>query len=157
VRKIYREKDFTLDHFNQFLELWTLLSNTHLNNLVEDDITWRLTPNGQYLAKSAYDVQFLGLIKSPMYNMVWKAWATPKAKFFAWLATQNRIWTADRLAKRGWPNCGLCPLCKQRVEFVDHLFIHSRFTTRLWGLINNWLGVFDIDTTSWAEFDIKEW
>jgi hypothetical protein len=66
VRKIDLEKDFSMDHFNQFLELWILLSNTHLNNLVEDDITWRLIPNGQYSAKSAYEVQFLGLIKSPM-------------------------------------------------------------------------------------------
>lgn len=32
----------------------------------------------------------------------WKAWAPSNVKFFAWLALQDRIWTADRLAKL-WP------------------------------------------------------
>ena len=56
-------------------------------------------------------------------SMVWKAWAPPKLKFFAWLALQDRIWTADRLEKRGWPNCGPCPLCKREQEMGIHLFV----------------------------------
>jgi hypothetical protein len=133
------------------------LSTIHLNELVEDDISWRLTSNGQYSAKSAYEVQFLGLIKSPMYDTVWKAWAPPKTKFFAWLVTQNRVWTADRLAKRGWPNCGLCPLCKQCVESVNHLFIHCRFTKRLWALVVSWLGISGVDTSLWVRLSMKAW
>jgi hypothetical protein len=52
-------------------------------------------------------VQFLGSVASAMNKYIWKVWALPKVKFFAWLANQNRIWTANRLEKRGWPNCGL--------------------------------------------------
>jgi hypothetical protein len=65
-------------------------------------------------------------------HLVWKVWATPQVKFFAWLAIRNRIWTADRLERRVWENCGLCPLCKQTQETTAHLFSHCRYTKRLW-------------------------
>jgi hypothetical protein len=80
--------------------LWTLISNIHLDPEVDDDIVWRLTPSGHYSAKSAYELQFLGSTSSPMDKTISKAWAPPKVKFFAWLANQNRIWTADRITKR---------------------------------------------------------
>jgi hypothetical protein len=82
--------------------------------------------------------------------MVWKNWATPKVKFFSWLAIQNRLWTADRLEKRGWENCGLCPLCKQTQETAAHLFSHCRYTKRLWGMVKGWIGISSIHTHEWA-------
>jgi hypothetical protein len=57
----------------------------HLDEHVEDDIVWKLTGNGQYSGASAYKLQFFGLIKSSMYKLVWKAWAPPKVKNYAWL------------------------------------------------------------------------
>ena len=93
-----------------------------------------------------------------MEHTVWRAWAPPKVKFFAWLAIQNIIWTADRLEKRGWPNCGLCTLCKREQEFVDHLFYKCRFSICLWGLVKDWLQLVSIDTSSWHLLDnIEEW
>jgi hypothetical protein len=92
-----------------------------------------------------------------MNKYIWKAWAPPKVKFFAWLANENRIWMADRLEKRGWPNCGLCPLCKQVTESVDHLFVHCRFTMRLWTQVKEWLGIPDLVPSHWAGLSIAEW
>ena len=87
-----------------------------------------------------------------------EAWAPPKVKFFTWLAIQNRIWTADRLEKRGWPNCGLCALCRRGQESVDHLFYKCRFSIRLWGLVKDWLQLVSIDTSSWhLSGNIEEW
>jgi hypothetical protein len=132
IAKIDLQKPFTLDHFLQFVDLWTMLNTIHLDPDRADDITWKLTGNGQYSSKSAYAMQFFGSTYSTLHKTIWKVWAPPKVKFFAWLANQNRIWTADRLEKRGWPNCGLCPLCKQCVETVEHLFVHCYFTNRIW-------------------------
>jgi hypothetical protein len=67
--------------------------------------------------------------------------AAPKAKNHACLALQNRLWTADRLEKRSWLNYGLCPLCKQTLETTDHLFVACHFTTRIWELLKEWLGL----------------
>ena len=51
----------------------------------------------------------------------------------------------DRLARRGWPNCNLCPLCKQVQETAAHLLFQCRFTVRVWTEIKTWLGLHDID------------
>ena len=58
------------------------------------------------------------LAKSDMPRLVWRNWAPPKCKFFAWLVLQNRIWTADRLVKRGWPNQGTCPYVMPQLKML---------------------------------------
>jgi hypothetical protein len=157
VSNIKLGDDFSMDHFAQFIDLWVLCQDMHLVAAVDDDITWNLTASGIYSAKSAYEVQFLGSVTSFLHKSVWKAWAPPKAKFFAWLLTQNRIWTADRLQKRGWPNCGLCPLCKQTMETANHLFIHCRFSTRLWEKVAEWLHNSVIQPGDWVGLSIELW
>jgi hypothetical protein len=90
--------------------------------------------------------------------MVWKAWATPKVKFFSWLAIRNRIWTVDRLEKRVWDNCGLCQLYKQTQESAAHLFFQCQFTKRLWNLVISWLGIANIHNKDWVHGTaIEEW
>jgi hypothetical protein len=127
-----------------------------LDEAVDDTIVWKHTKNGVYSVASAYKLQFLGLVLSDMNALVWKVWATPKAKNNTWLALQNRLWTADRFENCGWPNCGLCPLCKQILETNDHLFVACCFTTRIWELVKEWLGLRDIHPREWAGLDIKE-
>jgi hypothetical protein len=157
VQKIVFNHDFSLDHLSQFVELWNLIQNFNLVDNIEDDISWRLTDDGQYNTKSAYEVQFIGSTLSTLHKSVWKNWAPPKIKFFIWLVYQNRIWTADRLAKRGWPNCGMCPLCKCCIESADHLFVHCRFTLRLWNKAKEWLGLHMLSTNNWADLSFPEW
>jgi hypothetical protein len=60
VEKIDLGCPFTMEHFSQYVELWSLIANVHLDQETEDDITWRLTLNGEYSSKSAYELQFLG-------------------------------------------------------------------------------------------------
>lgn len=50
----------------------------------------------------------------------------------AWLVIHNRLWTADRLQCRGWPNCEFCPLCNQVLESAAHLLYQYRYTIRVW-------------------------
>ena len=157
VNKVRLDENFTTAHFSQFVNLWSLTTNVQLNNDVGDEIRWKLTADGEYSAKSAYKMQFMGTISSSMDKSVWRPWAPPKTKFFAWLANQNRVWTADRLAKRGWPNCGLCPFCKQTTESLVHLMVHCRFTRRIWDLIKGWLGLHNVNTGDWSNLSFNEW
>ena len=149
---------WTMEHIRQIVTLWARLRVIPISEDTEDTITWKHTLDGAYSATSAYKAQLLGTVRSSMHFAVWKAWAPPKMKFLAWLAIQNRIWTADRLQKRGWPNCGLCPLCKQTGETVHHLFYKCRFSTRIWGMIKGWLNLDFINTSVWmTRRSIHDW
>jgi hypothetical protein len=54
----------------------------HLIEEVEDDITWTLLANRQYLAASTYKTEFFGAISTNMNIMVclWNVWALSKIK-----------------------------------------------------------------------------
>ena len=119
-------------HFVEFVNLWTRLQSVELRPGVLDQIVWKLSANREYSAKSAYMAQFLGAMDTNLDQLIWKAWAPPKYKIFAWLAYQNRLWTADRLERRGWPNQKKCPLCRHTDESALHLFAQCRYTRRLW-------------------------
>uniref|UniRef100_A0A453SE28 Reverse transcriptase zinc-binding domain-containing protein n=1 Tax=Aegilops tauschii subsp. strangulata TaxID=200361 RepID=A0A453SE28_AEGTS len=135
-----------------------LLNDVHLHEQTEDTIIWKHANDGIYTAATAYKAQFLGLTLSPLDRMVWKAWAPPKVKFFAWLAIQDRIWTADRLQRRGWPNCGLCKLCNREQETGAHIFFKCRFTIRIWKSLIERIGLAHIDTSEWhTDESVYEW
>ena len=120
-----------------------------LDNVAHDTILWKFTSHGEYSASTAYMAQFAGHTTSIMPAAVWKGWAPPKCKFFAWLIIQNRVWTADRLHRRGWPNCNLCPLCKQVQETAAHLLFQCRFSQRVWIEVATWLGIHGDVVRSW--------
>jgi hypothetical protein len=80
-----------------------------------------------------------------------------KKKIFAWLLMQNRIWTADRFQKRGSPNCGFCPLRKQTTKSACHLFVHCRFTRRIWQEIKNWTGIASLHPSQWSGITMDHW
>ena len=158
ISKINLSHNFSIHHFSQFLLLWSSIQGFQLQHDAEDEIVWKHTDSGLYTAASAYKAQFHGMMRSPLEHVIWKVWAPPKVKFLAWLAAQNRGWTADRLAKRGWPNCCLCPLCMREQKTVDHLLLQCRFTIRVWNMIKGWLQIESIDTASWQHFEsAKEW
>ena len=138
-----------MHHIEQFVKLWEMITEVHLVPGTPDSITWKFTKNGVYSSATAYRMQFLGHTASTMPTLVWKHWAPPKCKIFAWLVLQNRVWTADRLERRGWPNCGLCKLCNQEQETAAHLLFQCRFTTRIWSSLKSWLGLHDLDPTEW--------
>jgi hypothetical protein len=59
--------------------------------------------------------------------------------------------------KRGWENCGRCTLCKKTEEKNNHLFVHCRFTIRIWRLIEEWPGLQGLQTAQWPNLNISEW
>ena len=158
ISQINTTGGLTLPHIQQFVALWTRLQDVHLNEATPDTITWTMSSSGIYSASSAYHAQFLGSISTNMKRTVWKVWAPPKCKFFAWLIIQNRVWTADRLKRRGWPNCDVCPLCKQTEESAAHLMFQCRFSIRMWSMVKGWLDIPWLDTSSWGNFNgVPEW
>lgn len=126
------ERNWKDDMIQELINLSSLLDHTELNPLVEDHITWKLTNDGAYSARSAYLLQFEGMIKSPIYNSVWRGWAPAKCKIFLWMALQRKILTADVLLLRGRDNNYFCPLCMRCLETAAHLFSECSWSTRVW-------------------------
>jgi hypothetical protein len=43
------------------------------------------------------------------------------------------------------------------MESADHLFVHCRFTLRLWNKAKEWLGLLALRTNNWADLFFPEW
>lgn len=65
-------------------------------------------------------------------SFIWRSRAPLICKIFTWLALKNRVWTSDRLARRGLPHHDACPLCDQEQESIDHLLISCVFARSVW-------------------------
>ena len=53
----------------------------------------------------------------------------------------NRVWTADRLAKRNLPHPESCPLCDQEDETINHLLVGCVFARQVWSLVLHQFGL----------------
>jgi hypothetical protein len=116
----------------EYMDLWEAVSSLHVNEELPDAISWRLTPNAAYSAKSAYNMFFIGRIEMPGAKELWTAGAPLKHKIHMWLALKDRLWTADRLARRGLQHPPLCTLCCQEEETVEHLTLQCSFSREVW-------------------------
>ena len=93
-----------------------------------------------------------------MPHLVWKDWAPPKLKFFAWLVIQDSVWTADRLERRGWPNRGTCQLCEQHNEMETRLLFGCRYSLRIWRAIKDLFGLEDLHRAECEGFaSVRDW
>lgn len=137
---------------DDFILLWRLLHSGEapLPANQQDSIRWLLTTDGVYSAKSAYSIQMEGRQLSAIPVLVWDAWAPAKCKMFAWLLLQNRLWCADRLMMREWPNCYFCPLCIRHLETAKHLFLDCPFARIIWAAIAAWPHCSGLAPRSWS-------
>lgn len=75
--------------------------------------------------------------------------APGKYKFRAWLVIQNKVWTFDWFAIRGWQNNRLCPLCRREGEMALHLVVSCRYTKRIWSMLAVWVAYQQLDPREW--------
>jgi hypothetical protein len=127
----------TTEEMAEFIFLWGRLQEVQL---VEqpDEIKWRWNSHGEYSAKSAYLVQFIGSFCSFNAKDIWRASAEGKHRLFAWLLVQSKILTADRLLARNWPCNPVCVLCDQHLESASHLVLQCVFARQVWLLVRQW-------------------
>ena len=108
--------------------------------------------------KSAYALQLEGKIKSPVASAIWKPWGPNKCKFFLWLLLQNRIWTADRLLLREWPNSYFCPLCRRNLETAFHMVAECTYSKQVWNATAVWAYCTSLSPDNWNEGnDLQTW
>jgi hypothetical protein len=89
ILKIKPSTTVSIEHITQIFTLWMLLHEVHLDKLAKDDIMWKHTVSGHYAVASPYEAQFLGMVHSPMDQMVWKAWAPSKSQVLCLVGTSR--------------------------------------------------------------------
>jgi hypothetical protein len=158
VIKINNQGGLSLVHLVQFAKLWKMVQHVHLDPNATDLVTWILTNDVGYSSKSAYSMQFLGHTMSSMPYLVRKPWAPPKCKAFALLVIQNRVWMVVRLERRGWQNCATCKLCNLVQETASYILFKCRYKILVWSKVKQWLGLHDVDPSTWhAGWNVKDW
>jgi hypothetical protein len=115
----------------QYLQLWMAIAHTTLTT-EPDRLVWKWTDSGSYTAKSCYLALFQGSTMSSSWKLTWKTWGPPRVKFFSWLASMDRCWTAERLARRGLQHHPRCLLCDQLPETMHHLILACPFSRQVW-------------------------
>lgn len=135
MRGLWRMRD--ADTIYEFVKLWGLVQQVQLNEQ-QDTIVWRWTSSGQYTTRSAYMMQCQGSYSTFDTGGVWRAATEGKHKIFAWLALQNKVLTADRLADRNWDCNQICPLSDQENETISHLALHCCYSKQVWQCVNIW-------------------
>jgi hypothetical protein len=154
----FNHNDFSAAHIHEYCQLWCEVNQLRLMHNTPDLIKWKFTMSGQYTTQSAYQAQFYGSTCRNFNSIIWRAWAPPKCKFFSWLAVQNRVWTADRLARRGWPHNPRCVLCASCPESGLHLFAECCFTRHIWADLSMWVAITEIHHSSWQHVgSVRQW
>jgi len=59
----------------EYLHLWEISENIHLQPDVQDWRIWKLTSSGTYSSKSAYNEFFFGTIRFTPWKRIWQSWA----------------------------------------------------------------------------------
>jgi hypothetical protein len=85
IAQVNANDSLSLEHIVQFYTLWEMLQSVHIDANIPDTLTWKLSNNGCYSSKSAYNMQNLEQTSSLLPRLVWEPWAHPKCKTFAWL------------------------------------------------------------------------
>lgn len=116
----------------EFFHLWGILAGVTLDPEREDSFVWRWSADRIFSARSAYAALFAGTTVAPVTSEIWRSRAPYSCKFFAWLVSRNRCWTADRLQRRGLPRPAACPLCDQEQETLQHLLLGCVVAREVW-------------------------
>ncbi|KAI5334704.1 hypothetical protein L3X38_024837 [Prunus dulcis] len=102
---------------------------------LQDKLIWGPAPNGNFSIKSAYNLQVQdeqSHPKAPILKKMWSLILPPKVKLFSWLLIRKRLQVRSHLYKF-LPNINPeCPLCKNHMETINHLFFKCQFALNIW-------------------------
>ena len=145
----------TINIFMQVLAIWEECQEVQLNPSTEDDWKWTWDTRGVFSTKSVYLAHFKTKTTCDVAEAIWKSWAPMKCKLAMWLFIRGRVWTADRLARKGLPHNVKCAFCNTAGENVQHLFLGCAVVNIIWGHMLTWCTLQQLTPT--PQDNLKEW
>ncbi|OMO67492.1 reverse transcriptase [Corchorus capsularis] len=129
----------------------------------EDKRVWPHNTSGQYSVKSGYFILKNNMSSSQnpnrassshnvdhtIWKFIWKLTCPNKIKTFLWRCCRNALPTAMGLFKRNCRDSGLCSICGQGEETIEHILLTCDWTRGVWlcvcGLIIDMQGLSTFD------------
>jgi hypothetical protein len=103
-----------------------------------------------------YHAHFATSIYYDATESIWNSSASIKWKLAAWIFLQGRLWTADRLAKRGLPHHDKCVFCNFSSEDAHHFFLGCAVVKIIWSHMLTWAGFPQINIVA-ADQSLRCW
>lgn len=98
-----------------------------------DTCVWKLSSNGEFSVKTAYNSIVLGQDLPPWkWEFIWKLHIPRKIKTFLWVLCHNKLLTIAQRVKRGLASSANCPRCNYPIESIEHLVKDCRCSTVIW-------------------------
>jgi hypothetical protein len=97
----------------------------------EDALLWSWSADMIYSSKSTYRGFFAGRTRASTAAQICLSRAPYGCRFFAWIVSRDRCWTAHHLKRRGVPRPAACPLCDQEPE-LHHLLLGCVVARKVW-------------------------
>lgn len=124
----------------EFLSLWEVVSDTTLQQGVQDKHVWCPSNTGQYSAKSAYDALLQGSTQfahgREYGNIGHKANAGSSFGWSLTIIVDRELWWEGNL-----PHPGHCLFCDQEQETIIHLLSSFVFIQQFWLLFLQQVGL----------------
>jgi hypothetical protein len=111
---------------------WHVLARVQLLAVWEDANFWRCSNDNVFSAKSMHSAFFAEMTRSPTTDLIWKSRGPYGCKFFAWLATRNRCWMADRIQRHGLQHPTTFPMCDHEPEALQHILLRCVVAHEVW-------------------------
>lgn len=115
--------------------LTQLLQDVALNNDQDRRTCFFEDSSQRLVAGLIYQASVRGDHDCASYAFVWKTFAPPRVKFFAWLLTKERIHCRTNLQHKSIVDDATCEVCKGAPETVDHIFSGCPFVHSFWASI----------------------
>ncbi|CAL1410544.1 unnamed protein product [Linum trigynum] len=110
------------------------------NSTEQDRLIWMDNDDGNYTAKSGYQVWLRRFqeqhdprsVGDPaLWKLLWSLNLPPKIKVFMWRFTREALASGERVNKRNPERSGACPFCDQH-ETQSHAFFECSWASRIW-------------------------
>ncbi|RVW53495.1 Mitochondrial Rho GTPase 1 [Vitis vinifera] len=124
-------RDFNDWEIDQIGEMLNLLKDFRISQ-EEDSVRWKREGNGVFGAKGAYKSLSGYSIGAFPNRRIWMDKVPTKVSFFAWEAAWGKIFTLDKLQRRGWQFPNRCYLCGCEEENANHILLHCTVVKTIW-------------------------
>ena len=98
----------------------------------EDSVRWKGEGIGVFGVKGAYKMLIGSSACAFPNRRIWMDKVPTKVSFFAWEASWGKIFTLDKLQRRGWQLPNWCFLCGCEEEYANHILLHYTVVKTLW-------------------------